>query len=100
MVRQVPKGRVTTYKKIAEALGTKAYRAVGQALRRNPDPKTIPCHRVVASDGSLGGFFGRKTRQALKEKKRRLEREGVRVKKGRVTELEKIVFTPLQTLLN
>ncbi|MDO8480243.1 MAG: MGMT family protein, partial [Nanoarchaeota archaeon] len=60
LCRKVPKGKVTTYKAIAEALGTKAYRRIGQALKRNPDAPRTPCHRVVASDGgALGATIAR-----------------------------------------
>ena len=57
-VKKIPKGETRTYKQIAEAVGTKAYRAVGQALKKNPDPENIPCYRVIKSDGSIGGYFG------------------------------------------
>jgi methylated-DNA-[protein]-cysteine S-methyltransferase len=57
--RKVPRGQVATYAQIAKRLGKpKAARAVGQALRRNPVPIVVPCHRVIASDGSLGGYGG------------------------------------------
>jgi methylated-DNA-[protein]-cysteine S-methyltransferase len=57
--RRIPPGTVWTYGQVAEAIGKpKASRAVGQALGRNPVPIVIPCHRVVASDGSLGGYSG------------------------------------------
>lgn len=57
--RQVPRGQVSTYSQIAKRLGKPgAVRAVGQALRRNPVPIVVPCHRVVAADGSLGGYGG------------------------------------------
>ena len=56
MVRRIPKGEVLTYKEVAGRAGNpKAYRAVGNILNRNYDPK-IPCHRVIRSDGSLGGY--------------------------------------------
>lgn len=77
--RQVPRGKVTTYAAIARALDSRAYRAVGGALRRNPYAPHVPCHRVVGSDGCLTGFAG-----GLPEKKRMLESEGVAVEKGRV----------------
>ena len=55
----VPRGSVATYGEIAKRIGRpKAARAVGQALGRNPIPLVIPCHRVLASDGSLGGYSG------------------------------------------
>lgn len=57
--RRVPRGQVSTYAEIARRIGQpKAVRAVGQALRRNPIPIVVPCHRVVASDGTLGGYGG------------------------------------------
>ncbi|MBX3045852.1 MAG: methylated-DNA--[protein]-cysteine S-methyltransferase [Anaerolineales bacterium] len=58
--RRVPRGQVRTYMQIANSIGNpKAVRAVGQALRRNPIPIVVPCHRVVASDGTLGGYGGK-----------------------------------------
>jgi O-6-methylguanine DNA methyltransferase len=54
---KIPKGRVTTYAQIAKALGKpRASRAVGNACGANPFPIVVPCHRVVASNGGLGGF--------------------------------------------
>jgi methylated-DNA-[protein]-cysteine S-methyltransferase len=56
---KVPHGRVTTYGELAEAVGrAELARAVGQAVGANPIPIVIPCHRVVAADGRLGGFSG------------------------------------------
>lgn len=55
----IPAGSVLTYTQMAVAIGRpRASRAVGQALARNPHPVTVPCHRVVRSDGSLGGYSG------------------------------------------
>ena len=48
LCRKIPKGKITTYKIIAEALNTRAYRQVGKALRNNPRPLKVPCHRVVS----------------------------------------------------
>lgn len=57
--QQIPRGRIATYMDIAHKIGNpKAVRAVGQALGRNPIPIVIPCHRVIASNGSLGGYSG------------------------------------------
>jgi methylated-DNA-[protein]-cysteine S-methyltransferase len=59
MVRSIPRGETRSYGWVANQLGLpKAARAVGQALGRNPVPIVIPCHRVIASDGKLGGFGG------------------------------------------
>jgi len=82
LVMRIPVGRVTTYKQIALKLGIKDIRIVGYALNKNPeDPKTIPCHRVVRSDGSLasGYAFGGASKQ-----KELLSSEGVKFKKGKV----------------
>ena len=57
----IPRGRVLTYHELAERLGQpRAARAVGQALRRNPAPIVLPCHRVVAADGGLRGYLGKR----------------------------------------
>jgi O-6-methylguanine DNA methyltransferase len=57
--RRIPRGSVWTYGQVARTLGKpQASRAVGQALGRNPVPIVIPCHRVIASDGGLGGYSG------------------------------------------
>ncbi len=56
-LREVPYGETRTYKWIAERAGSpKAVRAAGQALGRNPLPLVLPCHRILASDGTIGGF--------------------------------------------
>ncbi len=56
-ILRIPKGQVRTYAQVARAIGKpKAARAVGQALKRNRWAPAIPCHRVIASDGSLGGY--------------------------------------------
>jgi methylated-DNA-[protein]-cysteine S-methyltransferase len=78
--KQIPRGRVSTYKDIACALNNpNACRAVGSALKRNPYAPIVPCHRVVASDRTVGGFFGStdKSGSLLKKKKDMLEEETV-----------------------
>ncbi len=56
-VRTIPKGKTMTYKEVAIAIGNPwAYRAVGNALNKNPFAPVVPCHRVIKSDGSIGGF--------------------------------------------
>ena len=84
---QVPTGRVTTYADIARALGSKAYRAVGSAMKHNPHPIIVPCHRVVNSDGRLGQYaFGAAQKQAL------LMAEGVQVVDGKIVEFDRLRF--------
>jgi len=76
-VAKIPKGKVMSYKQIAQAIGKpNAYRAVGNALKKNPLPVLIPCHRVIKADGEIGGYaFGGKS-----EKIKLLEKEGSVVK--------------------
>lgn len=86
ILRQVPRGKVTTYKSLAEALGTKAYRAVGNAMHKNPYAPKVPCHRVIKSNGEVGGFAsGTKNKIAM------LKKEGVKIKNGKV-DLKKFEF--------
>ena len=74
-IRRVPKGKTITYKELAIKIGKpKAYRAVANACAKNPLLITIPCHRVIRSDGKMGGFMGKK---GIERKKRLLKREGV-----------------------
>lgn len=79
LLRCVPKGKVTTYKALAEALGTRAYRAVGNAMNKNPYAPRVPCHRVICSDCSLGGFAS-----GVKKKIAMLRKEGVEIKKSAI----------------
>lgn len=74
---RVPPGRVITYGALARAVGCGSARAVGQALRHNPLAPRVPCHRVIAADGSLGGFNGRSDGPEPRRKRALLEAEGV-----------------------
>ena len=57
---KIPKGKVLTYKEVAKAIGKPmSYRAVANAVGKNPFPPNIPCHRVVRSDGGIGGYSGK-----------------------------------------
>jgi methylated-DNA-[protein]-cysteine S-methyltransferase len=87
LCRRVPKGRVTTYGHIARALGTEAYRAVGNAMNRNPYAPKVPCHRVVGSTGNLTGFAS-----GIPKKKRMLKAEGVSFVGERVDLAEVFTF--------
>lgn len=89
LVKKIPRGKITTYKELAEALNSRAYQAVGQALKRNPNPIKVPCHRVIRSNGELGGYSGPGSR---KKKKRLLEREGIEIRSGRI-DLDKHMHT-------
>lgn len=66
IVRKIPKGKVLTYKEVAEKMGNpNACRAVGNALNKNTN-KDVPCHRVIRSDGKTGGFrYGEQKKQKI-----------------------------------
>ena len=74
-IAKIPKGKTKTYKEIAIKIGhPNSARAVANACGRNPYPLIIPCHRVIRSDGSLGGYSGK---GGLKTKKLLLKKEGI-----------------------
>ena len=73
-LKKIPKCKVKTYFEVAKAIGKpRAFRAVANAVGKNPYPPKIPCHRVIRSDGTLGGYSGKggisKKRQLLKSEK-------------------------------
>ena len=90
LLKQIPQGRVTTYKIIAEKLGgrySRAYRAVGQIVGANPNAPQVPCHRVVASNGAISGYaFGIDKKIAL------LASENVEIENGKVKNFKKIIY--------
>lgn len=92
--KKVPKGKVTTYKAIAQKLRSRAYRAVGAALNKNPcgmlnceTKNMVPCHRVVGSNGHLTGFA-----HGLKKKAELLRKEGIKIKNNRIENFKKVLF--------
>ena len=88
LISNIPIGRVSTYKEIAMTLNTKAYRAVGNAMSKNPNPITTPCHRIIKSDGTIGGYiFGKN------KKIRLLQQEGIIIKNGKVLDYKKIFYS-------
>ena len=87
MLSRVPRGRVTTYKALALALGTRAYRAVGNAMNKNPYAPQVPCHRVVRSDGIVGGFA-----HGTPKKIEMLEKEGVGVENGKIADFKNLLW--------
>lgn len=89
-LRRIPRGRVLTYAGMARMVGCKSCQAVGQALKRNPFAPAVPCHRVIASDLSLGGFQGKRAGPALQRKLKLLASEGVLFKDGLLAEPERI----------
>ena len=87
LLAKIPKGKISTYKEIAKALNTKAYRAVGNAMAKNPNPIVIPCHRVIKSDGSIGGYA-----LGISKKTSLLIREGIPIQKGKIVNYEKYAY--------
>ncbi len=82
LTSQIPKGKVTTYGAIAKKLGKpRASRAVGRILGANPHPIVVPCHRVVRSDGGLGGYT---SPRGIEMKIELLTNEGVEIEDGRI----------------
>lgn len=72
---KVPRGSTITYGELARRIGCRSTQAVGQALKRNPFAPAVPCHRVVAADGSIGGFGGHRDGEYIERKRRLLEQE-------------------------
>lgn len=73
----IPRGKVTTYRLLGEYISCKSAQAIGQALKRNPFAPDTPCHRVVKSDLTIGGFEGERDGAPVSRKRRLLENEGV-----------------------
>jgi methylated-DNA-[protein]-cysteine S-methyltransferase len=85
---KVPSGKVITYSRLAAMIGRpKAHRAVGTAMNKNPFAPEVPCHRVVKSNGDLGGFGG-----GSKLKIKRLQEEGVKVQNNKIVNFQSILY--------
>ena len=82
---EVPPGKITTYMELAKAVGIKnGQRAIGQIMKKNPYPVIIPCHRVVKSDGKVGGYaYGYKVKANM------LQKEGIKIKDGKILDWKK-----------
>lgn len=85
-LKLVPKGKVTTYKALAHAVNSKAYRAVGTAMNKNPYAPIVPCHRCINFDGRVGGFAS-----GTKNKIKMLRKEGIEIINGKI-DLKKYGF--------
>lgn len=92
LLRKIPAGKVTTYGDLAKALGNpSASRIIGRILSRNPNPIKVPCHRVVMSDGKLGGYaYGTAKKRGL------LEKEGLSFTNESVSDFMKVRYLFLQ----
>ena len=85
---QVPKGRITTYGELAKAVGLKnGQRIIGMIMKKNPFPVIVPCHRVVKSDGKIGGYaYGKNVKSKM------LTNEGIKIKDGEIIDFDKAKF--------
>ena len=87
-LKKVPKGKVITYAGLARMVGRpKAHRAVGSAMNKNPYAPQVPCHRLVKSNGDLGGFA-----TDIKVKIKRLQKEGVVVSDNKIVDFQSTLF--------
>ena len=85
---QIPKGKITTYGELAKAVDLKnGQRVIGRIMNKNHFPVIIPCHRVVNSDGKIGGYsYGEKVKTKM------LSQEGLEIKNGKILDFEKRIF--------
>ncbi|HSB50246.1 MAG TPA: MGMT family protein [Nitrosopumilaceae archaeon] len=85
---QVPKGKVTTYGELAKAVGLKnGQRSIGRIMNKNPYPVIVPCHRVVNSNGKIGGYaYGQDVKTNM------LSKEGIEIQNGKILDFEKRIF--------
>jgi len=85
---EVPRGRITTYRELAKAVGLKnGQRAVGKVMNKNPYPVIIPCHRVVMSTGKIGGYaYGEHVKTKM------LNDEGIKIENGKIVDLKNTLY--------
>jgi len=84
----VPKGKITTYGELAKAVGLKnGQRAIGRIMNKNPFPVIVPCHRVVHSNGKIGGYaYGKDVKNKM------LTKEGIEIQNGKILDFEKRIY--------
>ena len=93
LVRQIPPGYVSTYGAVAKALGDiRASRAVGRMMNQNPNAETMPCYKIVHSDGHIGGFG-----LGVPDKIRRLQQDNIQVQNDHIVDFENVFFDDFQT---
>lgn len=77
---EVPRGATISYKELGERIGCRSAQAIGQALKRNPFAPDVPCHRVISTNGGIGGFHGEREGEMIEKKLQLLKEEGATVK--------------------
>jgi methylated-DNA-[protein]-cysteine S-methyltransferase len=85
---EVPPGKVTTYGELAKAVGLQnGQRLIGKIMNKNPYPVIVPCHRVVKSDGKIGGYaWGEKVKANM------LTKEGIKIKNSKIISMDEIIY--------
>ena len=85
---QVPSGKITTYGELARSIGLEnGQRIIGKIMKVNPLPVIIPCHRVVKSDGKIGGYaYGERVKSKM------LDNEGIKIEAGKIIDFDKMKF--------
>jgi len=85
---QVPRGKITTYGELSKTVGLKnGHRVVGRIMNKNPYPVIIPCHRVVNSNGQIGGYaYGKDVKTNM------LNKEGIEIQNGKILDFEKRIY--------
>ena len=85
---QVPPGKITTYGELSRAIGfVNGQRVIGQIMKKNPFPVIIPCHRVVKSNGEIGGYA-----YGISIKKNMLVKEGISISNNKIKNFQKTIF--------
>ena len=85
---QVPAGKITTYGELSRSIGLKnGQRIIGQIMKNNPFPIIVPCHRVVKSDGTVGGYA-----YGIERKKYLLSKEGIKINENKISNFKKNLF--------
>jgi len=88
LTKKIPKGKITTYKQLALALGRpRAFRAVGNALHANPDLIKVSCYRIVKENGFIGGY-----KRGMRKKKALLESEGIKFNNLKITNFNEVII--------
>lgn len=83
LCKKIPHGRISTYREIAHKLNSKAYRAVGQVLKKNKNPDKVPCFKIIKTNGKIGGYCGSNPNN-VKKKIKLLRKEGIIIKDGKI----------------
>lgn len=86
-LKEIPKGKVSTYKYLAKAINSQGYRAVGNAMSKNKNLIEVPCHRIVKSDGSIGKYVN-----GSLAKKELLINEGLTIKDNKIIDFEQKLY--------